>query len=184
MIRLYAHSPELEFALQDVARMHKKYLPHTTASRAGIDCLVALYRVLVAAPECAVFWDKNTECFAAGTTDILVSEKRIRDQLGFSLKTTLGFYLLFSPAHFLARKFWQQKFSLQGAYILTLGARPGFGEQTLGALEAFFADSLQTRYWVDSELRNERALRFYQKKGFVVVSQIFANVLLQKSVKN
>ncbi len=126
--------------------------------------------------------------FASATTDLRATEtllrRRLRERPAVFLR--LAARNLLAPFHVLARLRWERTIPREGAgYILTIGATPESpfrGGDVLRALEAELAARGMREIWVDTERSNERAVRFYVRNGYEMVSTWFGQVLLKKAL--
>jgi GNAT superfamily N-acetyltransferase len=182
--------------LLSLAACHRLCLPETANSRAGIDILAAMYRALARDARSRVIWrpgapEAHLGGFAAGTIDLRATEAHIRRELPLSALVKMGIRALGQPAHLVARRRWEKLIpSERIGYVLTLGTaravadapKAASGTELMDALEAWFAGNGCTESWVDTEAKNERALEFYRKRGYVERALDLGQVLLAKTL--
>ncbi len=124
--------------------------------------------------------------FGCGTLSLRETERWVRSRVSANraMALRLAVWNLLAPSHLAARVAWDRTIPREGAgYVLTLGAARRSrvrGAQVLHALERELAVRGATAFWVDTEGSNGRALAFYARNGYEVVSRRFGQVLLRK----
>jgi ribosomal protein S18 acetylase RimI-like enzyme len=179
-----------------LASCHRRCLPHTASSRAGVDVVVALYSTLERDDASRVVWvaaasGGDLGAFCSGTVDLRRTERRVVDGLSATQYVRLGLRSLSAVSHLVARRAWERTIPKQGVgYVLTLGTSSSFearsgalpGKSVLAELERWFVSKGVSESWVDTECANERALEFYRKRGYREVRRTFGHALLCKSL--
>jgi ribosomal protein S18 acetylase RimI-like enzyme len=71
--------------------------------------------------------------------------------------------------------------------ILTIGVSPneqgkGIGKRLIGVAEEYFRRNHYSSFFVDTEISNTKAIKFYQANGFITLISKLGNVLLIKSI--
>jgi ribosomal protein S18 acetylase RimI-like enzyme len=177
-----------------LASCHRRCLPHTASSRAGVDVVAALYATLQRDDAARVVWVAARDggelgAFASGTVDLRRTERRVADGLSTRQYVRLGLRSLSSVSHLVARRAWERTIPTAGAgYVLTLGTSSSFdarsgavpGKIVLAELESWFVSKGARESWVDTECTNGRALEFYRKRGYREVRRTLGHALLCK----
>ena len=177
-----------------LARAHRLCLPDTASSRAGLDVLLGLYTALSRDVASRVIWHPAADpshhgSFAAGTVRYRETEAHTRRSLPKGALVRLALRVAAMPGHVLARRRWESIIPHEGiGYVLTLGAAGAIipsaqtvrGSAVLEELESWFAVQGSKASWVDTELSNQRAHAFYQRRGYLEVARDFGQVLLHK----
>ena len=182
--------------LSALASCHRRVLPHTASSRAGVRTLEALYGALAHDPRSRVIWMPGSPApelgaFASGTVDLHAAESLVRRSLSLPMLARMSIETLRNPRHLLAMRAWRGLVPRQVGYVLTVGvcdearaASPSARGGTLMAmLEDWFRSAGAGASWVDTEQRNTNALRMYAKLGYRPVSEAFGQVLLEKVLR-
>lgn len=171
--------------------LHRRLLPHTASSRAGERAVRALYGALSRGSEAVVLIASDDAhdaegSFASGTVRLRETERRVRAALRTDapVAARLALYNLLAPAHVCARLWWDRTIP-QGkvGYVLTIGVTPRSavrGSAVLLGLERELARLGAASFWVDTEASNARAIAFYERNAYEVVSRRFGQVLLRK----
>lgn len=178
-----------------LARCHRRCLPNTASSHAGLQVVRALYGALLRDVAARVVWypavGEEEECgaFASGTVCYRETEVRTRSSLSKLDLARLALRTAAHPGHVLSRWRWEELIPRRGiGYVLTLGTTNAVlqkrgaarGSQLLSELESWFSGQGCEASYVDTELANTRAHAFYVRHGYLEVSRSFGQVLLQK----
>ena len=175
-------------SLSSIVALHGQLLPLSAASRAGPKSLAQLY-CAVATEGAGFVVSADGWGFASATVDLRGTEARLRKFLSFRSVVRLACAALASPSHLLSRRAWESQIPRQYiGYILTIGvqhsteAPPEAGAKILTYLETRFRQAGCIEAWVDTEDKNQRAVRFYKKHGYELVSRRFGHCLFRKRI--
>lgn len=196
------NKPENEIApseIVNIAKCHQICLPHTATSKAGTDVLSLFYKTLVDDPSSLVLWtngkdnDRNQYlgAFASASVDLEKTESRIKRAMTSILFLKLACYCILNPLHIIAGKIWKRLIPAKGAgYILTVGVTEEVkkkdplinGKNLVLLIEQWFRDLDIKESWVDTEVKNRKAIAFYLSLGYKEVNRSFGQVLFKKAL--
>lgn len=188
----FVNSLNVEQALFQVAKCHSKCLSQTSSSRAGLDVLVEMYRSIYRDPNSTILIGvEGTRVlgFLAFTKAYRQTEKMTIQVLPKWMLLKLSLFNLLSPSHSLARLAWNAMIPDENCgYIMTLGILPECrkygvrGTDLLRYAESILQSLRITNMMVDTEEKNEKALRFYEKNGYQTVREKFGQILMKKEL--
>ncbi len=181
-----------------VARAHQRVLPDTLNSRLGIDFLENLYHGLLSDPHarCWAAWSGNRLLgFLSGTLQLHETSQHLVRQTPPAMKAWAGLRIMLRPAHlraFISHKIYcahcRKRYGSPFPLILTIGVIPeaqgvGVGRLLIEQADAFYLQSGLARYYVDTLKRNQGAVDFYVKTGFLTRETIDGSVLFYRELR-
>lgn len=183
--------------LDELVRLHRIVLPNTSSSYFGFGFVKKLYTSLLSDKNAEVWvylTDNRVVGFISLTTKVKSTYSSARKKFGVEDYGKIIFSLLQKPSKIigLARRisFENSVFRKHGNYptILTIGISPdyqgkGIGSELLKLSENYFRRKGFNKYFVDTEVKNKNAVRFYTRNNFKPVYYFLDSVLLQQNIR-
>ncbi|MFH1457245.1 MAG: GNAT family N-acetyltransferase [Patescibacteria group bacterium] len=187
--------PLTENKIQEVVALHQKVLGHTLNSRIGSWFLKKLYMQTIKAENNGfgfIYMENNKVLgFISFCIDQEKLSNKIKQSISFKNKLKLFSFLIFHPnlinkfiKNIFFGNFIKNNFKKPYTIILTIGVHSntrgkGIGKKLINKCQEVLKNKNINTIYVDTEITNKIAIKFYQKIGFQIIKKKFNNVILK-----
>jgi len=177
-----------------ISKIHFNLFTNTLSSKLGIDFLINLYNIVFEDEKSSILVIKNSNKiigFLSYTNNFNYTDKNISKNLPILLKIKSLLILIRNPR--LIKKtiikalfdiYLKNNIKNNSIYVLTFGIkkeyqRLGLGKKLIMRLISI-AKKKNVKIFLDTELSNGGAVRFYSKMGFKIKKKILGNIIFYR----